>query len=248
MNPEYQELAPETAPLPAETFWGYADLALFLGAALPSLVLSALILRGALALARAAFSSDSAKTLTVQALSYLFMTGALYLIVAGKYRRPFLASMGWSASILRASPLLAAGPALAIGIGGLGVALGLPAEPSKIEFLITGRMWLLIWAFVGVLLAPAFEETLFRGFLFPLLTKTFGPYLAIFLTAIPFGLLHGAQNHWAWQPIVLIALAGAAFGWVRYRTGSTAAAFLLHAAYNGTEFVLFAIQRWSMLK
>ncbi len=60
----------------------------------------------------------------------------------------------------------------------------------------------------GVVLAPIFEEMLFRGFLLPLLARSLGPWLGILLTAVPFALLHGAQNHWAWQPIVLIGMAG----------------------------------------
>jgi hypothetical protein len=99
----------------------------------------------------------------------------------------------------------------------------------------------------GVLLAPIFEETLFRGFLLPLLARSVGPQLGIFFTADPFALLHGAQNRWAWQPVVLIGLAGVVFGYVRYKTGSTTAAFLMHSAYNAMGFVGYTLTHWGLL-
>jgi membrane protease YdiL (CAAX protease family) len=43
---------------------------------------------------------------------------------------------------------------------------------------------------------------------------------------------------------VLIALAGASFGWIRQATGSTRAATIMHASYNALFFfVLFAQRR-----
>jgi membrane protease YdiL (CAAX protease family) len=140
------------------------------------------------------------------------------------------------------------GPILAVGLAGFGILLGLPNQPSQIEDLITSRNSLTVWIVYGVLFAPAFEELVFRGFLLPLISRSVGPWPAIVLTAIPFGLLHGAQNHWAWQPVVLISVAGAIFGAVRYKTGSTASAFVLHAAYNATEFGLYAVTHWAALR
>jgi membrane protease YdiL (CAAX protease family) len=70
-----------------------------------------------------------------------------------------------------------------------------------------------------------------------------GPWLAILATAIPFALLHGAQNEWTWQLLVPIGLAGVVFGVVRYKTGSTVAAMLVHVGYNATAVVLYLIQK-----
>jgi membrane protease YdiL (CAAX protease family) len=93
------------------------------------------------------------------------------------------------------------------------------------------------------LIGPVWEELLFRGFLFPLLTKSVGPWLGIVLSAIPFALLHGAQNQWSWQYVLLIFLAGFVFGYTRHKTGSTAAAALVHAGYNFLYFAGFVLQR-----
>jgi membrane protease YdiL (CAAX protease family) len=63
------------------------------------------------------------------------------------------------------------------------------------------------------------------------------------MAAVPFGLLHLQQYGNSWRHVLLITLAGAAFGWMRYRTGSTKAAVIMHAAYNGVFFVLLAVQQ-----
>src|SRR5256885_2249784 len=79
-------------------------------------------------------------------------------------------------------------------------------------------------ATLAVTLGPVSEELIFRGFLFPLLARTFGVVVAILGAALPFALLHGPQYAWSWRHILLVLLAGCAFGWVRHRTGSTAVA------------------------
>jgi uncharacterized protein len=102
----------------------------------------------------------------------------------------------------------------------------------------------LVWvALFGLTLAPVAEELGFRGLLQPLLVRSFGPAPGIIAAAIPFGLLHFSEYGNSWRHVVLISLAGAAFGWMRYRTGSTKAAALMHASYNGLEFVVFWISQ-----
>jgi hypothetical protein len=118
-----------------------------------------------------------------------------------------------------------------------------PEGPDPIKDLITGRLALVVVMVFGVIVGPVFEELFFRGFLLPLLARTFGAAAGIVLSSIPFALLHGPQNQWAWQQVAMIGLAGAAFGFVRYRTGSTAASTILHSCYNLTQFVAFLALR-----
>ena len=228
-------------------YWSYEDLALLLSAILPCIALAALLLRGSRRVAPRFFAGDAATTLAFQSFMYVFLVGALYLLVAWRYRRPFWSSIGWTFPIPRAPRLVALGVALAIGLSSLGVLLRAPLLHSPIEDMITSRASLAIVMLFGVLLAPLFEEMLFRGFLLPLLARSLGPWIGILLTTLPFALLHGPQNTWAWQQVVLIGLAGAVFGYVRYRTGSTSASFLMHAAYNATGFLGFTIARWQTL-
>lgn len=227
--------------------WDYLDLALFLGAILPSLALAAVLSRTTRMVAPAFFGSDAVRTLVFQSFMYVFLVGALYLLIAWRYHEPFLPSLGWTLPIPRAFLVLVAGPVLTIALSALGVLLRAPMDSSQIEVLIKSRASLAAIILFGVVLAPIFEEMLFRGFLLPLLARSMGPLLGILLTAVPFALLHGAQNHWAWQPVLLIGIAGVAFGYVRYKTGSTTAAFLMHSAYNATGFLGYTLTHWQTL-
>jgi membrane protease YdiL (CAAX protease family) len=222
-------------------------VALFLGAVLPSWALAFLLSQTSRSLAPQLFSSDAVKTLVFQSFMYVFLVGSLYLVIVGRYHEPFWRSLGWTFPIPRAFLLLTAGPALAVGLSALGVLLHAPMDGSQIEILIKSRASLAAIILFGVVLAPIFEEMLFRGFLLPLLVRSMGPGLGILFTAVPFALLHGAQSHWAWQPVLLIGIAGIAFGAVRFRTGSTTAAFLMHSAYNAMMFLGYTLTHWQTL-
>ena len=162
--------------------------------------------------------------------------------MAWRYDRPFWRSLGWSLPVRGAWWCMLAGPLLGIVLPALGAALHAP-DPDPIRDLITSRASLVIVMIFAVGLGPVYEELFFRGFLFPLLARTFGAAGGIILTAIPFALLHGAQNQWAWQQIMLVGIAGLAFGFVRYKTGSTAAATILHSGFNLTQFVAYLLLR-----
>jgi len=58
--------------------------------------------------------------------------------------------------------------------------------------------------------------------------------VAVFVTALAFALLHGAQLMFAWGPVLVIFLVGTVLTMVRARTNSVAASVLIHMAYNGT--------------
>ena len=85
---------------------------------------------------------------------------------------------------------------------------------------------------------PMIEEMLFRGLLFwlifELLRRMALPLAAavgatVFLTAIAFALSHNDRHG---PRLYATILTGIAFGWMRVRSGSTAAATLMHAVYN----------------
>jgi hypothetical protein len=244
----YDDSGSIAAPVPErrDPAWGYDDLALFIGAFLPAILLATILMFVTQLLTPQFLFSSAARQLTFQSYLYALLMGALYALVARRYHQTFWRPLGWTFPVPRAWLCLIAGPLLTITVSVLGVAMKAP-ESSMIEDMITSRASLALFILFGVVFAPIFEELLFRGFLFPLLARSFGPWLGIAFTAIPFGLLHGAQNHWAWQPVVLIGLAGAAFGYVRYQTGSTTASFLMHAAYNATGFAGYTLSHWRIL-
>jgi len=226
----------------SRAFWGFEDLALFLAAVLPSWLVGTLLIRFGRSLAPAAFSNDAVRALVFQSAIYALLIGALYMVITFRYRRPLWQSMGWVAPKRGKWWCIFGGPALAIGLSALGVALRAPAIPTPVENLISGRGSLFLVAFFAVVLGPVFEELLFRGFLLPLLNRALGAWPAILLAAAGFGLLHGAQYQWSWKHLLLVGLAGVAFGYARYKTGSTAAGALLHGGYNLTFFVGYLIQ------
>jgi CAAX protease family protein len=226
-----------------QPYWSYEDLALFIGAVLPSLALAELLLRVARALAPGALSGEAATTLAFQSFFYALLLGALYLLISWRYGSPFWRSLRWTFDYRGAWLCLAAGPALAIATAALGVVLRTPAA-SPIQDLVTDRRSLVIVMVFATLLGPAFEELVFRGFLLPLLARSLGVWPGIVLTAIPFAVVHGPQNQWAWQQVFLVGLAGVVFGYVRSKTGSTAAATTIHVGYNMTFFLGFVLQRW----
>jgi len=85
---------------------------------------------------------------------------------------------------------------------------------------------------------PMIEEILFRGLLFWVIFELLrrggvrhavAVALTVFLTAIAFAISHNGRHG---LQLYSTILTGIAFGWMRVRSGSTAAASLMHAAYN----------------
>jgi membrane protease YdiL (CAAX protease family) len=230
---------PEETPAPRVPVWGYEDLALFLGAVIPSLAIAVGVVRLGKRFAAQTFSSDGFTQLVFQGIFYLLLMAVLRVILAWKYQAPFWRSLGCGLDYPYAWLYFLLGPLLSVTLGSLTVFLRPPVTDSPIEELILDRRALIL----VLLLGPMVEELVFRGFLYPLLARSLGPWLAILATAIPFALLHGAQNEWTWQLLVPIGLAGVVFGVVRYKTGSTVVAMLVHVGYNATAVVLYLIQK-----
>ncbi len=119
-----------------------------------------------------------------------------------------------------------------------------PNVSTPLTDMMQDRTSVILLATFGVTLGPLCEELAFRGFLQPLLVRSLGAVPGILVAAIPFGLLHFQEYGNSWRHAVLIALAGASFGWMRQATGSTRAAAIMHASYNALFFfVLFAQRR-----
>jgi membrane protease YdiL (CAAX protease family) len=84
----------------------------------------------------------------------------------------------------------------------------------------------------ATVLAPVFEETLFRGVLLPVLGRRLGGGWAVLLSALAFGLAHGSLSE-----LAPLALLGLALGWLRLGWGRLAPCVLMHAFWNGITFV-----------
>ena len=220
-----------------QNIWTYHDLGLLLGSILPSVLMASLLERLGRQAAPQIFDSSASQGLMFQSWLYLLLLGVLYLLAVKQHHKPLWRSLGWIAAFPGAWWCVLFAPLLAIAVAAAGAALRAPLVPTPAEQLLAGNVSMLAVGVFSTLIGPLFEELVFRGFLQPLLTRSFIPAVAITLAALPFALLHGSQYQWSWQHIALVFAAGWVFGFVRDRSGSTAAAALMHMGYNLTLLV-----------
>ncbi|HTV34809.1 MAG TPA: CPBP family intramembrane glutamic endopeptidase [Xanthobacteraceae bacterium] len=90
--------------------------------------------------------------------------------------------------------------------------------------------WLPLMWIATVLVAPAGEEILFRGYLFRGFVRSErSAWPAIIVISLLWASLHLQYD---WTGMTEIGVAGLFLGWVRWRSGSTLLTFLLHALFN----------------
>jgi hypothetical protein len=244
-NPPLEPAPPpeQTPPVPEQyPFWNYLDFALFVSLAVPSFALAGLATGLFLWIRPAGSHARVIAILLLQFIGYLFWFASLYGLLKLKYDRPFWPSLAWRKPASGWLWSASIGILLAFAIGIVGVLIRTPDIPMPIKDLLGDRFSVALVGVFGVTLGPLCEELAFRGFLLPLLVRSLGAFWGIFLTALPFALLHGSEYAWEWRHILLILVAGLAFGWMRHRSGSTAAAALMHATYNLTQFIGFISQ------
>jgi len=91
---------------------------------------------------------------------------------------------------------------------------------------------LICFALTAVVIAPLFEETLFRGVLLPVLGQRIGPVAGVVVSALVFAIAHLSLSELA--PLFLL---GVGLGWIRWRSGRLAPSVLMHALWNGITFI-----------
>ena len=87
-------------------------------------------------------------------------------------------------------------------------------------------------AAVVTLAAPFVEELLYRGLGFGLLRQFAGPWPAIIITGVAFGLAHGLV-----LGLPVLSIFGITLGWLRFKTGSVIPGMIVHALFNGAALV-----------
>jgi len=179
----------------------------------------------------------------------------LYITVAVLREKPFWKSLGWrqiqpKIAELPKNPIVyfltGCGLSLLVAIA---TSLLHPPENTPIEQVFRHRKTAMLFLGVAVLVAPLVEETIFRGYLYPLFVRIIsailrglgledGPALrsaifsSIVITGILFGLMHGPQLGGAKSLILVLILVGIVFTVVRAVTGSVFASFMMHLGYN----------------
>ncbi len=98
--------------------------------------------------------------------------------------------------------------------------------------LSTSDGWaLLTFALTAMVLAPLFEETLFRGVLLPVVGRLLGGPSAVLISALVFAIAHLSLAE-----LVPLSVLGVGLGLLRWQTGRLGACVCLHALWNGLTF------------
>lgn len=180
-----------------------------------------------------------------QALSSLATIVYLFGTVRMRSGRPFWQTIGWRA--LRPQRMTSGTAALACVLGGVGLAVAIQFSSQAvgkksslpIEELFQSRPTVLMLMALGILVAPLVEETIFRGYIYPVLARGLGIPVGIGVTGTLFGLMHAAQLWGGWGQIALIIVVGVVLTAVRARTGTVLASYLVHLGYNTMLFAEF---------
>jgi CAAX protease family protein len=228
--------------------WGWTDVALFV---ILGLIASVIVTRSLAQVAVSFFganpgqmfgeSMSTAKSVVVLVSQALLDAGAilfLYLMLLVRSAAPFWRAIGWRNIPARNSAVqfLTGGAVLALLTTFAGNFLN-SKETLPIEQLLQARVSMILFAVLGVVVAPLVEETIFRGFLYPVIARRVGVAAGVLVTGTLFGLLHAAQLWGGWGQIVLLIVVGVVLTWVRARTGTVAASYFVHLGYNGLQLL-----------
>ena len=170
----------------------------------------------------------------------------LWLLVRSRGTGAFWPALGWRAlpaTTPRAALVLRymlGGAALAIVIQGASYFADTKSSVPLEDF-FRDRPSVLMMAALGILVAPLLEETLFRGCMYPVIARTFGMPVGILATGTLFGLAHSLQLAGAWKQVALVTVVGMVLTYVRARTGTVLASFLVHLGYNSFLFGAFYV-------
>jgi len=250
-----EQTAPAHVPEDLRTSWSWPDLIVFL-----VFVLGSSIILPLLAGVAAVFIWDvkltdiervPATKAAVLVAGQALLSAATMIFLFGTVRLrqadPFWRTIGWRA--LRPGTMTEGKAALLYLLGGVALAvvvqlssLGIGKRTKlPIEELFQSRGSVLLLMALGILVAPVVEETIFRGYIYPVLARGLGIPAGVLLTGTLFGLVHAPQLWGGWGQIVLIIIVGVVLTLVRARTGTVLASFLVHFGYNTMLFLEFFI-------
>jgi membrane protease YdiL (CAAX protease family) len=234
--------------------WSWLDLFIFVVIAfLGTLVVSLLSVIGASLFhppTGAAPPSLSEKSLLViisQTILSLALLGYLAAQVRIRFEKPFWNTIGWRPLDTGQIPRRVVYLGLILGgfVLSLLIQLASAAFQSKtkvpIEAFFQDRRSAFLLMLMGVLVAPLVEETIFRGYIYPVIARTFGITAGIFVTGALFGLLHAPQLWGGWGQIALLIVVGIIFTAARAAMRTVVASYVLHVSYNSFLFIAFLV-------
>ena len=177
----------------------------------------------------------------VQALLSISTLVFLYAIVRMRTGAPFWPAVGWRrfrnmiswSAIATQYALLGCALAVLVSLASSIVDNG---KTLPIEEFFRNRQTVVLLIFLGVLVAPLVEETIFRGCLYPVVAGSFGVPAGVVVTGILFGLAHAPQLSGGWGQIALLMCVGIILTYIRARAGTVWASYFVHVAYNSCLF------------
>jgi hypothetical protein len=234
--------------------WGWLDLLLFAVLTLAGTFLLSVLLVMAFAVFGVSLSqlqrSAAEKSLWAilnQAVLFFALLGYLIVQVRLRFALPFWRTIGWRP--LEAGGLPRAFTYLGFICGGFALALlvqigsALFGTKAKLpmEVLFQDRRAALLLLLMAVLVAPVVEETIFRGYIYPVVARSFGVSAGIVATGTLFGLLHAPQLWGGWVQVGLLVIVGIVFTYVRAVKRTVLASYLFHVSYNFFVSLAFLI-------
>lgn len=234
--------------------WGWLDLALFVAVALCAAFLASMFLAGVFAafhvsMAQIQNSPNEKNFFAVlnQILLSFALLGYLAVHIRTRYGLPFWRTIGWRPLEAGAIPrffayfgFIAGGTMLSFLIQIASNALATNAK-LPIETFFQDRRTALLLMMTGILLAPIVEETIFRGYIYPVLARSFGVGASVIATGTLFGALHAWQLWGGWWQIALLIVVGIVFTYVRAVSRTVVASYLLHVSYNSVLSIMFVV-------
>jgi membrane protease YdiL (CAAX protease family) len=101
---------------------------------------------------------------------------------------------------------------------------------------------LVLMAFMAVIVAPICEEMVFRGYIYPALSKFTGPWIGWIISALVFSAAHGSMS--ALVPLFIFGLALVLlYEW----TGSIWAPIAVHLLFNGATVAVQLLDRFGYI-
>ena len=213
---------------------------------------------------RRLFESDPKLIVGTNILWFAMIIFFLYVTISVLRDLPFWQSLGWRK--LDSRHLEGKGKPWMYFLSGSGLSLFVilassrvkDAEHVPIQEMFKGRGAMMLLMSMAVLVAPLVEETIFRGYLYPVFARIVssialergmdsaralrtGVVTSILMTGVLFGLMHAPQLGWTWGLVGLLILVGVIFTFARAWTGTVFASFLLHLGYNSMLAVLTII-------
>ena len=178
--------------------------------------------------------------------AHLITFAVVWAVVTHWRRYPFWETIGFSWPSTKSSwtwfGLCAGIAVLLLGIGSL-ITNYFGGEKTQLDQLIESSIQARVaTAFLAVATGPIIEELVYRGVLYPAISRVLGVGAAITIVSLLFAGVHFYQYKNNFAVIGVIALLSVVLTVVRAITGKLLPSFIIHLVFNGLQSVLLLLQ------